>query len=61
MARTYHGLSPRELAIKINAAPTTINAYERGARAPDIYALRRIALALHVSTDYLLGLSARLG
>ena len=45
-----------KLAKTIYVSPSTISAYRTGYRKPSLEQLRDISLALHVSTDYLLGL-----
>ena len=47
-------LTQKELAKKLNIAPTTLNGYISNKRQPDLETVRKIALSLGVSTDYLL-------
>ena len=55
MATRYY--SNLMLAEKIYMSPSAISSYRSGHRQPNFEVLRSIALALDVSTDYLLGLS----
>ena len=57
-ARKAKSLVMKELAQKIGVTESTISMYENGKREPDFETLIRIADALDVSTDYLLGRSA---
>ena len=49
--------STQQLAHSLFLAPSTISGYRCGTRTPDCNTLRRIALELNVSSDFLLGLS----
>jgi transcriptional regulator with XRE-family HTH domain len=49
------GLSQSDLATKTGLQPAAISHFETGARRPSFENLRRLAVALDVSTDYLLG------
>lgn len=53
--RKSHGLTMRQLGETIGASESSISLYETGKQSPDITMLCRIADALHVSTDELLG------
>src|SRR5262245_38502077 len=55
-AREMRGLTQAELAKKAGLAPAAISHFETGARKPSFDNLRRLAGALRVSTDFLLGL-----
>lgn len=55
-ARELRGLSQAELADKARFQPSAISRFETGASKPSFENLRRLAGALRVSTDYLLGL-----
>lgn len=44
----------KELAKKLNIAPTTLNGYISNKRQPDLETVKKIALSLGVTTDYLL-------
>lgn len=46
-----------ELAKNIYMSPSAVSSYKTGHRQPNFEILRSIALALNVSTDFLLGLS----
>jgi transcriptional regulator with XRE-family HTH domain len=56
-ARDLRRLSQGEVAAKANLPPTSISHFEAGARKPSFDNLRRLAQALEVTTDYLLGLA----
>lgn len=47
-------ITQKELAKKLNIAPTTLNGYISNKREPDLETVRKIAISLGVSTDYLL-------
>lgn len=49
------GMSQKELSDKVKVTPSAINQYENGTKRPSSEILKRIAVALGVSTDYLLG------
>ena len=50
-------IKQKELAQRLGMPPSQIGAYATGVRHPSIETLTKIANALEVSTDYLLGLS----
>jgi transcriptional regulator with XRE-family HTH domain len=54
-ARESRGLSQGELAGKTGLQPSAISHFETGGRSPSFDNLRRLADALNVDTDYLLG------
>ena len=54
-ARVARELGQAELAVKAKLPATSISHFESGSRKPSFENLRRLALALEVSTDYLLG------
>lgn len=54
-ARETKGLSQSELAEKSGFQPSAISHFEAGRRAPSFENLRRLADALNVTIDYLLG------
>lgn len=54
-ARQRRGLSQQELAVKAGLPASSISHFEGGGRKPSFDNLRRLANALDVSTDYLLG------
>lgn len=54
-ARELRGLKQTELAEKAKLPPTSIAHFEGGSRKPSFDTLRRLATALEVTTDYLLG------
>lgn len=49
------GMTQAELAEKLGLAPNTLSQYETGKREPDMDTLSRLADALEVSVDELLG------
>ena len=55
--RERRGWSQAELAQKSGLQPTAISHFETGGRSPSFDNLRRLADALNVSTDYLIGRS----
>jgi transcriptional regulator with XRE-family HTH domain len=54
-ARALRGLSQTELAAKAGLPPSSVSHFESGARKPSFDNLKRLAAALDVTTDYLLG------
>jgi transcriptional regulator with XRE-family HTH domain len=54
-ARDLRGYSQGALAVKAKMPPTSIAHFEGGSRKPSFDTLRRLATALEVTTDYLLG------
>jgi transcriptional regulator with XRE-family HTH domain len=54
-AREMRGFSQSELAEKAGFQPSAISHFETGGRSPSFDNLKRLADALSVSTDYLLG------
>ena len=54
-ARAQRGLSQAELAVRTGLQQSALSHYESGARRPSFTNLRRLASALDVSTDYLVG------
>lgn len=48
------GLTQKELAMRLNIAPSTMGSYVQNAREPDFATLKRLAEYFEVSTDYLL-------
>lgn len=58
-ARLFRDLSQTELAKLAKLQPAAISHFETGARKPSFDNLRRLADALRVTTDYLLGRSDR--
>lgn len=53
--REARGLTQEQLAIAIGVAKTTVTGYERGNREPDVAKIKKLAAALGVSGDELLG------
>lgn len=47
-------ITQKELAKTLNIAPTTLNGYISNKRQPDLETVRKIAIYLGVTTDYLL-------
>ena len=58
LLRKKKGLSQEELAVHLNVVRQTVSKWERGYSLPDAEMLKRIACALEVSVDELLGTSA---
>lgn len=56
-ARRYMNLNQKELALKANIAKASLSRYENGVREPKSAVLSRLAEALEVSVDYLLGIT----
>jgi transcriptional regulator with XRE-family HTH domain len=54
-ARDLRGWSQSELAARAGMPPSSIAHFEAGSRKPSFDTLRRLAIALEVTTDYLLG------
>jgi transcriptional regulator with XRE-family HTH domain len=54
-ARKLRDLEQAELASKAGLPPTSISHFEGGSRKPSFDNLRRLAQALNVTTDYLMG------
>ena len=54
-AREARGMSQGKLAEKAGLQPSAVSHFETGTRKPSFDNLRRLADALRVSTDYLLG------
>ena len=54
-ARKLRGLEQVELAAKAGLPPTSISHFEGGSRKPSFDNLRRLAQALNVTSDYLMG------
>lgn len=59
-ARKRKGMSQKELADKVGIIYVTIGRYERGEIKPSIDVAKKIADALDVSLDYLVGSTATL-
>ena len=55
--RKQRGLTQQELADIVGVSNVSLSNYERGVQMPDIYTLTKIANALGVSIDTLLGLN----
>lgn len=53
--RKSFGLSQKKLAEQIEVSPPAINQYENGHKTPSTETLLRLASALDVSVDYLVG------
>jgi transcriptional regulator with XRE-family HTH domain len=54
-ARLLRGLSQTDLAAKAGLPPSSVSHFESGTRKPSFENLKRLANALNVTTDYLLG------
>jgi transcriptional regulator with XRE-family HTH domain len=55
--RHHQGLTHEALSAKAHVAVVTLSRIEHGHFVPSIETLRALAVALHTTTDYLLGLS----
>ena len=55
-ARLKSGLSQKELSENIGVAKSTYSLYESGKREPNVNTIKKIASALNVSADILLGI-----
>ncbi len=55
--REFHGITQEQLAEQIGVAVLQINRYENNKTEPNGETVGKIALALQVSADYLLGLT----
>lgn len=49
------GCTQRELADKLNISPARLNSWVKDKRQPDVEYIKRLAAALNVSGDYLVG------
>jgi len=54
-------LSQKELADLVDVTPSAVNQYEKGEKTPSTETLIKLAKALGVATDYLLGASQEKG
>ncbi len=54
-AREKRSLTQNELGQRAGLPPSSIAHFETGSRKPSLANLRRLAIALEVATDYLLG------
>lgn len=52
--RKCQEMTQRELAEAVGVTPSAITQYETGTRKPDIVTLKKLAAALHCTTDQLL-------
>ena len=57
VAMTIRQYTVEDLATRTHTSQSTISMYRSGKRLPNIIILRLIAKELHVTSDYLLGLS----
>lgn len=55
-ARLKSGLSQKDVSENIGVAKSTYSLYESGKREPNVETIKKIASALNVSADVLLGL-----
>ena len=53
--RKQKGIIQKELAAKVGIAANTLSQYETGSREPDIETTKKLALALGVTVDELVG------
>ena len=56
-ARARCGMTQAELAKSTGLHPAAVSHYETGGREPALYNLVRLAKALRVTTDWLLGIN----
>lgn len=54
-ARLLRGYSQEQLAERAGMPPSSIAHFETGTRKPSFESLRKLAIALEITTDYLLG------
>lgn len=54
--RLKRGITQKELALRISKSVSAISSYESNAQLPPLDVLESIALTLHVSIDYLVGI-----
>ncbi len=54
-----NNITQKNLAAKLNIAPSTISSYVQNTREPDFDTLKKIALYFDVSIDYLLGMTLK--
>lgn len=54
-ARELRALSQTQLATNARLPPSSVSHFEAGARKPSLDNLKRLAVALNVTTDFLLG------
>ncbi|TIL60502.1 MAG: helix-turn-helix transcriptional regulator [Mesorhizobium sp.] len=54
-ARNLRGYNQEDLAVRAGMPPSSIAHFETGTRKPSFESLRRLAVALEITTDYLLG------
>lgn len=57
--REQRRMTQEQLAIQIGVAKTTITGYERGNREPDVAKIKKLAVALGISGNELLGLEQK--
>jgi len=57
-ARVTHDWSQEDLSSRIGVTPAVVSHYETGNRVPSVQSLTRLAAALCVSADWLLGLES---
>lgn len=58
-AREARGLTVNQLALHCNTSRQSVESYESGTTLPGARALARLALALRVTSDHILGLPKR--
>lgn len=57
--RIARQLTQQQLADRVNVSKGMVSSYEIGIRMPSIDVLRKLSVALGVTTDYLLGLEKK--
>ena len=60
-ARENRKLKQTELAAKTGLQPAAIGHFEKGRRKPSFANIRSLAMALNVTSDYLLGIALEMG
>lgn len=56
-AREIRKMTQKEVAERVGLPPSLISHFENGTRCPAFENMRRLALSMQVSADYLLGIS----
>jgi transcriptional regulator with XRE-family HTH domain len=60
-ARELRGLGQADVSARSGIQPSAISHFETGSRKPSFDNLRRLALALDVTTDFLIGRASEIG
>ena len=59
MTRQQRCITQKELASRINKSVSAVSSYESNAQLPPLDVMESIALSLHVSIDYLVGIEEK--